>query len=333
MTVMLCISLPFTMLLSGCGATPTNDVNAVYFESDKYDSDGKAIFEVDLNVTKYLTFKVNPSSWSGYAVTYSNDATQENRRYFELIEGTIKVIDMRFQQIVVGISIKEHTDYCIVRLKEYPTKFYSEKTNIDIAAQGMFTIDPIAEFSLGDGSTDIRHVTEKDFNFKVESSDETKIHVPDSSRLKIYAVCTNSATATVKVTLLDTSGNEKAYFELNVNVIQSAKRAVLKIDGEDKFIKSGDTINVSTSKFTGDTYSIGYNIYFFSGTGILLDGNSQISCSFNDNSVISANLDENLIVISTSVRVGTTFDVKMLSKVTDDNGSPIQIAFKIAITN
>ena len=45
------ILLPLTMILSGCGATPKNEVLGVAFDSMIYDEEtGYAVFEVDKNL-------------------------------------------------------------------------------------------------------------------------------------------------------------------------------------------------------------------------------------------------------------------------------------------
>ena len=335
MVLALCLVLPLTMLFSGCGATPTNDVNAVNFVSNNYDNQGRAIFEVDLNVPKTLTYKVNPSTWSGYSVTYGNDATAENRRYFELKDGVVTVGDSRFVPIIVEININDHKDSCVVKLKEYPIKVYTDQTNIELPAQGMYAIDVLGEFA---GETAPRHLTESEFNFKVVSNDETKVQVPNSDRLMIYAVCSNAATTKITVSLLDESGKTKFSFDINVKVVQSASKVALKVDGVDKFIKEGDTLNFSAASMQKENGSLvlGYSVNFFSSTNLLLDGYSHVTFSFSDASSVSADLERGKIIIKTNVDLSIvenyTFTVSMIADVTDLEGKPLKLTFKIVIS-
>ena len=67
--VSLCLALllPLGLVFTGCGATPSNEVRGVFFDSDYYDEEtGYAIFELDQGRPTKLEYKVNPSSWSGY---------------------------------------------------------------------------------------------------------------------------------------------------------------------------------------------------------------------------------------------------------------------------
>ena len=334
MALALCLMLPFALLFSGCGATATNDANAVNFVSTKYDSQGRAIFEVDINVPKTLTYKVNPSTWSGYSVTYGNDATAENRRYFELKDGVITVGDTRFKPVVVEISINDHKDSCVVRLKEYPVRIYTNQTEVELPAQGMYSIDVLGEFA---GESSARHLTESEFNFKVVSSDETKIQVPNSDRLMIYAVCSNSASTKVKISLLDGNGKEKTSFDINVKVVQSASKVALKLGGVDKFIKEGDTLNFSTTSMQKENGAlvIDYNVYFFSSTNLLLDGYSDVTFTFSDAGSVSADLEKGKIIIKTNVdfsKADFTFTATMIADVTDSDGKPLKMTFTVVIS-
>ncbi len=333
LAVLFCITLPLTMLFSGCGATATNGANAVNFVSEKYDSKGRAIFEVDLGVPTKLNYKVNPSTWSGYAVTYNNDATERNRQRFVLEgDGVITVTRADFEDLDVEINVNGHSDHCLVTLKKYPTKVYPKFTEVQLAAQGMYTIDVLAEF---EGENNARQILESDYKFKVVSSDETKVQVPNSDRLTIYAVCTNEATANVTVSLLDQSGKEKTKFVVKINVIQSAGKAVLKLGGVDKFIKEGETITLQSSSLETQSgaYVIIYNVLFFSDTNILLENNIETLFSFSDSSIVSADYSENkiLIQINDITKNDYSFNVSLVTNLTDSSGKPLKLSFKIEI--
>lgn len=336
LVVLLCLTLPLTMLFSGCGATAANEANAVNFVSENYDSHGRAIFEVDLNTPTKLTYKVNPSSWSGYAVTYNNDATERNRQCFVLENGVITVTRSNFEDLDVEINVNGHSDHCVVRLKKYPVKIYSELSDVQIAAQGMHTINVMAEF---DNESSARRLAESEYKFKVVSSDETKIQVPNSERLTIYAVGETAVNESVKVTvsLLDQSGNEKTKFEINVNVVRNASEILFKIGGIDKFVKNGSTLKISAANLEkqNGAYILRYNVYFFSDSNSLLENKVDLLLSFSDEDSVSADLKNNKILIKTNLDLSQTefsFNVSVITNLVDSAGNPLKLTFKVDLS-
>lgn len=288
------VLFPITML-TGCGATPINSANAVKFESDMYDeTTGYAVFEVDLNVTTELTFKVNPSIWSGYVVQlheieddYNNET--DNHINYDLdrnnldedgnvVDGKklyITVTNKNFMQIKVRITVTISDgvaleDYCLIRLKEYPSEIYlnqetlaTEKSDY-INAGGVYNIKVFGKFTEkeivkveNDGITSleikektvIREITDDKYHFLVESNDETALSVLDSSRLKVCSLKYKIENATITIKMIDNLGNEKGEdftLKLNLKVVLSPKSALISIDGYDKFIKGNSDITNSS---------------------------------------------------------------------------------------
>ena len=297
------VILPVTILLSGCGATPTNEARGVHFVSTEYDeSTGYAVFEVDLNVPTNLDFKVNPSSWSGYAITYQPiGGDPANRVRYELINGVITVNSTDFQEIQIRIHINGYTDTCIVRLKEYPVRIQTDLTEVNINSFGVYTINVYGEFDNGDGTTYTRAMTDQEFNFNVQTSDETIIDVPNANRLKVCSVRRNSASATVTVTLNNTVGESRGLsFTITFNVVQNASEGYLLIDGYDKFVNNGDTIDVNLSDldYEEGQYILSWRLYAFSESGLYTETDS--SCTTTNSRYIEVDNELDRLVIDTS---------------------------------
>lgn len=249
MVLLLMVMFPVTMFLTGCGATPTNEVRGVFFQSDMYDEKtGYAVFEVDLGVKTKLDYKINPSTWSGYAISYAfKEASGQNLSRFTFTpeDGCIDVNSVDFEEIKVDIMVNKKVDTCIVRLKKYPTNMFLIATDnvsevkekeININALGSYTICPVGKFTDANNRVYKKSLIEKEFDFKVTSDDETVVAVPNKNRLKICSVRKTPASANVTVALLDSTGKELFSVKLKVNVVQNVVKSVSTITGYDDFI-------------------------------------------------------------------------------------------------
>jgi len=268
MVLAITLLFPFALLLTGCGATPVNSVNAVYFESNLYDEEtGYAVFEVDLNVETELTFKINPSVWEGYEPVYAvvrGGEKEENRSRFRLEYGKITVLNPKFEEITVRIYVNEFEDTCIIRLKEYPTDiFLTDDTKVKestdyVNAGGVYTLHVYGQYTVPkvdeegnvvkDGKGDIvtenviRELGDDRYNFLVESSDKTVIDVLDNSRLKVCSLKHKIESATVTISLLDTTGKvrgETFVLKLKLNVVLSPNSSIVTMDGFGEFVEKG----------------------------------------------------------------------------------------------
>ena len=79
--LMLAVSLPIVSFLTGCGATPSNKLTGILFDTMQYDeATGLPVFEVDKDVTTGLDYKIYPSSATGYKVYFDpvDKGTAEN---------------------------------------------------------------------------------------------------------------------------------------------------------------------------------------------------------------------------------------------------------------
>lgn len=324
------VMFPVTILLSGCGATATNEARGVHFVSSKYDEEtGYAIFEVDLNVATNLDYKVNPSSWSGYSVTYQPiGGDPANRVRYELINGVITVKSLDFQEIQIRIHINGHTDTCIVRLKEYPVKIQTNLTQVNINAFGVYTINVYGEFDDGAGSTYTRPITDNEFNFTIATSDETVIDVPNENRLKVCSVRRNSAAATVTVTLNDMQGESKGLsFTIHFNVVQNASSGYLLVSGYDKFVNNGDTIDINLSdlEYEEGHYVLSWRLYVFSESGRYTETTS--SCTTNNSRYVEIDNDASTLFITTDGSL--SLKVNIWTPLIDGDGNAFAVIFNI----
>lgn len=316
------LMLPFVMLLSGCGATPINDVRAVYFESNLYDEEtGYAVFEVDLNEPTKLTFKINPSSWSGYSPTYAVikfGESEENRSRFRLEDGFVTVLNSHFEEITVRISVNDREDTCIVRLKQYPTEIYLTKdTRLTefsdfINANGDYTIHVFGKFvtkNKEETIEEIRELTDDVYNFDVESSNETSIYVLNRNRLKVCTLKSRIEETVVTIKLLDTKGelkNENCVLKLKLSVVLSPSTSFVKLSCYDKFISSGDVVELKLKDLNLDTETIGSSEYYkftyiselFSSMGVYISNEEYTTIvTSNQDSFIRIDNENNVIKV------------------------------------
>lgn len=319
--------LPFTFLFSGCGATPTNQVRGVVFYSDIYDdATGYAVFEADLDVKKVLTFKVNPSTWSGYKVTYGvKGSSGANNARFVLENGVIEIkreLDGKnFIPIQVEISINGFSDTCIVRLKEYPDEIFVTETDVELSAGGSYSFNTIGKF----GSVN-KAVTEKEYNFVVESTDPTVLYVPNRNRLKVISLRSNSAEAKVKITLLNDKGEEAVSptgralsITVNFKIIQNVKEGRIAIDGYDKFIYNGDKIELNGSDFLTNPNTYELNLYVFAeSTNSSAIHNFDVSLDSNNVSSGYVKTEEGKVIVS---KYGDSLEFRVYVSTNLNNGS------------
>lgn len=333
--LVLLVLFPASFVLTACGATSTNEARGVHFVSSDYDSTtGYAVFEVDKGVPTKLDYKVNPSSWSGYVVTYTTpEDTAENKVRYTLIDGVITVSDSDFEQIQVKIHINGKTDTCYVRLKVYPDRIFTEQTSVNINASGVYTIGVIGEFSSSDNTKVQRALSENEYNFNVESSDSTIIEVFDVTRLTVYSIRRNSGTSKVTVTLCNTKGEkiDGMSIEVDFSVVQNAENGYLLVDGYGKFVNSGDTVTINLSDLdldadTGKRY-LKYKLYVESDSGLLIETSTE--CTTTSTKYITTNNEERRLEIKVSSDLTTM--VSIWTPLIDGEGNAFAVIFKLEI--
>lgn len=337
--LMLMVMLPLASFLVACGATPGETANGVNFVSDLYDEEtGKAIFEVDLNVPTELTFKCNPST-SENKVDYTIPVEGQtnagyNRSRFTFEKGVITVNYDDFEQIEIKINVNGYTDQCIVRLKEYPVNIRPVETDVILNAGSSYTIRTIGTFMLDDGTMEDRLLLETEYNFSVVSDNEPIVSVPNESRLTVCSLLKSSGTTKVTVTLNDQSGKSKSMsFKVNFTIVETAKEGYLRFDNFDKFVESGDTIEVDANEMTANAqgeYELHYKGFFVSDIGTMIENVGNYRSASSDNSYITFDDANQIIKIKSEYSIDLDVTIYTdLFVLKDGVYSTLQISFTI----
>lgn len=346
MALMVMLFVPLSFFMTACGATPSNEVRGVFFQSDKYDqSTGYAIFEVDLNVPTTLSYKVNPSTWSGYKVTYNFEDDSSNHEFYNVENGVITVIDEKFSDTRVKIHINGMTDTCIVTLKRYPDRFYLETKSVNLSSSGLYSIRPVGEYDNPDGTVTTVHLTEADFNFSLISNDESKVQLIDKNRLDVYAVSkTGGDTAMVTVQLLDTSGKVKNYpkkFDGDVDspmvdyisftIVPSVAYARLSVDGSSGFIENGGSLTVTKATLSAD---LKFKLYLYSedisGNRYLIKVPFEVELVADLKALVNLSESKDTIQIHLeSSESNQNIEITLVTNTFDSSGIPFAFRFSI----
>lgn len=338
------IVLPFTLFLTGCGATPANEALGVFFDSSTYDEEtGYAVFEVDKNIETKLDYKVNPSSWSGYAVTYSiEECSAQNRARFTFEEGVINVESDRFEEIKIVIHINERTDTCIVKLKEYPVNVFmydinksAEVKTLDVVinSYGSYTIAPYGRFLDANGNTYVKPLIEYDYNFVVTSSDETVVSVPHKNRLKICSIRKNIGSAKITVLVNNTKGDTLFKLDLNVEVVLNANSSVAELDGYGKLVSEGDTIEIEADSLKTDekgNYIINYQMFVFSEDERFIESkNVDFECTVSNSKEVDVENENSRLLVEPVQTQEISFYVSFWTNLIMNDGTVYSMSFKV----
>ena len=322
------VLLPLSMVLTGCGATPKNNVLGVAFESMIYDEEtGYAVFEVDKNLETPLEYKVFPSTCTGYKVYFDpvDKGTAENSARFTFENGKITVNSDTFEEVTYKVRIGDYTDTCIVRLKTYPISIRPEKSSMVIGAYEAASINVIATFMNPNGLTYTRNISESDFNFKVEPADETIIRVDNENRLKFRSIRSKAAETSVKVSLMDATGEKELLsFEIDVTITQNADTAYLLMEkGCNRIIRNDQMVEVVYDELeTEGVYkAIKFDVYIVSGTNLWIEGDSNLTIQLSNKKLAKVSDDGKYILLTDSIVNGYELEVNICTDITREDGS------------
>lgn len=263
--LIIALFMPMTMFLSACGATASGTVTGIKFTPNDYDENGTPLFWVDEGVTTTLDYSVYPSSASGYRVYFDpvGTGTSGNSLLYNFKNGKITVTDNKFEEVRYKIRVGNFTDTCIIRLKEYPKKIYTEETDVVLNSDGYYDIVVKGDFkNVQDVETLGVILGQDDYSFLVETEDETIVSVPNENRLKFIAIRQNGTASTnVKVTMLDCSGKkrEDLSFKIKVTVVQNISTCKIVMSGVDTFVENNDEVTVDFNKLE-DADEVGYKL-------------------------------------------------------------------------
>lgn len=337
LTLLFILVLPLVSFLTACGATPSSEITGILFDAPKYTEDGMPLFEVDKDVETELKYKVYPSSATSYKVYYDSvgSGTTNNSPRFEFEDGKITVNNSNFEEVKYRVRIGDYSDTCVVRLKEYPTKIYSEDTSITMHTNDVEDIEVFAKI---DGK--VKQITEEDYNFLVETDDETIINIPNKNCLKFIARQDSLESAKVTVTLLDSQGevykiaDQPLKIEITVNVIKNIEDSLIVVSGASNFAKSGDEVDINFSKLEEESgYKvIKLNIFPINTGGILVkDEGDDYIISISNRDCAKLSSDGKYILLNGAVENGYTFSVTIYTqhKMEDNTTFCIDLKFKI----
>ena len=346
--IMCLVIFPLTLILSACGATPSNEVKGVFFQSELYDEKtGLAVFEVDAGVNTKLTYKINPSTWSGYVVTYAiKECAVENSSRFKLEDGCIDVNKStahEFEEIKVQIMVNKKTDTCIVRLKTYPTEMFlldvdgttEVKTKeVSINSTGSYSINPIGRFTGKDGVTYTQPLLEKNYKFSVVSDNPSVIGVPNSGRLTVYSVRNNVASATVTVSLLNSKNEVLASVKIKINIVLDAEKALTTISSYGSFVKTGDVVEINASDLeydsVDDSYKLLLNTRIYGLENRLIeDANIKTAVTTTNSRYVT--VEGNEIFVTQGITSELVFAVSVWTNLVANNGTVFSVQFDVKI--
>lgn len=337
------LMLPATAFLTACGATPSSAITGIVFDAKKYDENGVAVFEVDRGVTTDLEYKIFPSSASGYKVYFDpiDKGTAENSSRYKFEDGQITVNQDNFEDVRYRVRVGEYSDECIIRLKEYPVEIWTDETEITINTDSIKAINVSARFKNALGNYTTKNITEEDYDFLVETDDETIINIPNENRLKFSAIRNEAATANVTVTILNTMGGRKDLkFNIKVNVVPNISNAYVIMTGVSKNIYNGDEVelNYSSEKLKLDSVSGGkiitFNIFAINSNNILYEGNFDYCLNISSKTLASVNYVEgkpNGVLLSPTIKNGDKFLLSIIITNNLNNEDNTTFVFNINI--
>lgn len=329
--------IPFSSLMVGCGATPSHQAQGVSFVSTKHDNNGMAVFELDLDKSIKLPYKINPSSAYGYAPRFTalTGINTDNTQNFNLnfATGEFCITSDKFNDVKVRIDIGSFSDECWIKLKKYPvaigiydeTQFNSLNAAPKISmatgsvyqinVAGVFDNSPVIDTETGEKTPTL--LSDNDYNFLIEPDDESKtlINIPSSARLNIMAF-NNYGIAKVKVSLCDYNyevvkvvTDESEYelsFIIEVSVYVICNSMDINLSGANRIVSSKDnnnvlSINASDLAYNESSmiYTISYDVDFYDRFNRLInDDKLRVRCFASNQTNVEIDNDNSRILIT-----------------------------------
>ena len=331
--MVLALVFPIVSVLVGCGATPSSEITGIVFDTLLYE-DGVAVFEVDQGVTTDLKYKIFPSTASGYKVYFDpiDKGTPTNSSRFTFEDGKITVDKPEFEDVRYKVRVGEFTDTCIIRLKKYPNRIYTPDTDIMLNTNDVKVINVMAEF---ENSPVPRSIREDEFDFLVETSDETIINIPNENYLKIIPIRNGLASAKVTVTLLNKQKEKTDLkFEINVRVVQNISDSKVIMSGVDHFVKDGDMVEVDYNSLAEESgfKVIKFNVYPVNKNNILDQHGHEYIVALTSQNFMSVSEDGKSVLIKDTIENGYTMKLSLVHtdlNMQDGSTFVINISMKI----
>lgn len=340
LALLLAVFLPVITVLTGCGATPSGTLTGILFDTLKYDEEtGMPIFEVDKDITIDLAenIKIYPSSASGYKIYFDpvDKGTAENSSRFTFKDGKVTVNSKDFEEVRYKVRVGKYSDTCIIRLKEYPVQIWTDETSIVASAYDVVPINVRAKFVSSGGVETFKNITENDFDFLVETNDETIVQVPNENRLKICPVRNGKSTAEVTVSILNGQGEKTGLsFKITINVIQNISTSFVSVSGVETFIEDGDTANLEFNELEieGDSGKVDLKIYPVNVGDLLVEDEFDYTIYLSNKKYAKVSGDGKYILIDNLVENNHELMVTIIvSDLSMGDNSTFAIDFKLVI--
>lgn len=336
--LMLAVSLPIVSFLTGCGATPSNKLTGILFDTMQYDeATGLPVFEVDKDVTTGLDYKIYPSSATGYKVYFDpvDKGTAENSSRFTFKDGTINIHSSSFEEVRYKIRAGKFSDTCIIRLKEYPVEISTDKPTMIVNSFDIVPINVQAKFVNSIGVVTTRNISESEFDFVVETSDETILQVPNENRLKFCPVRNGRSQAEITVTLLNGQGEKtNLSFKISVQVIQRISESFVMMNGVDTILESGDTANVNFGELeVEDVYrKLEFKVYPINVGNLLVEDEFSYSLNLSSKNYAKISSDGKSVLLDVTIPNNEQIGLQItVVDMTMENGSTFVIDLTLVI--
>lgn len=336
--LMLAVSLPIVSFLTGCGATPSNKLTGILFDTMQYDeATGLPVFMVDKDVTTSLDYKIYPSSASGYKVYFDpiDKGTAENSSRFTFQDGTINIHSASFEEVKYKVRAGEYSDTCIIRLKEYPVEISTDKPTMVVNSFDIVPINVQARFVNSIGVVTTKNITEGDFDFVVETSDETILQVPNENRLKFCPVRNGRSNAEITVTLLNGQGEKtNMSFKISVQVIQRISNSFVTLSGVSTMVENGDTAEVNFNSLATENGMgrIDLNVYPINVGNLLVGDEFTYSLNLSSKKYAKISADGKYILIDSTIPNDEKLQIQItIVDMTMDDGSTFVIDLNLII--
>ena len=336
--LMLAVSLPIVSFLTGCGATPSNKITGILFDTMQYDeTTGLPVFMVDKDVTTSLDYKIYPSSASGYKVYFDpiDKGTAENSSRFTFQDGTINIHSSSFEEVRYKVRAGSFSDTCIIRLKEYPVEISTDKPSLVVNSFDIVPINVQARFVNSIGIVTTRNITEGEFDFLVETSDETILQVPNQNRLKFCPVRNGRSNAEITVTLLNGQGEKtNMSFKISVQVIQRISNSFVTLSGVNTMLENEDTaeLNFSALATENGMGRLDLNVYPINVGNLLVGDEFTYSLNLSSKKYAKISADGKYILIDSTIPNNEKLQVQItIVDMTMDDGSTFVINLNLII--
>ena len=350
------VVFPLTsLLLVGCGATAINQIKAVAFVSSLRNDKNEAVFELDLNSPVKLPYKLNPSSAYGYSPLFdvADGMFGANKENYTLDQftGEFCIINEKFADVKVSISIGSFTDICQIKLKKYPTKVgvydQNAEDGINISPKISLACNTAHQINAaGLLNNELKLLQDSNYNFLVEVDNDSKeiINLPDKNRLNIVTY-NNYGLAKVRVAICDyygnvikdNKGNAMLAFEIEIAVYPTCEYMDVYLSGASQLLSSKKqqnnvAIDVKDLAVVDDYYIIDYDVDLHSQNMMINDDSIKISCSTDKTTYVSIDNEQKQIKISKVANDSTyNFTIRIRSSASMENKEFCTIAINITI--